>query len=93
AAVAKKVDQLIADNNIVVFSKSWCPYCSKAKAALTKAKQKFEAIELDLIPDGAAIQAYLLAKTGQRTVPSIFINQKHIGGCDNLLSGLASGKI
>lgn len=35
---------------------------------------------LDESPDGSEIQEYLLEKTNQRTVPNIFINQKHIGG-------------
>lgn len=43
--------------------------------------------------DGAAIQDYLQQKTGQRTVPNIFINQKHIGGCDDLLSAERSGSL
>ncbi|EIE77184.1 hypothetical protein RO3G_01888 [Rhizopus delemar RA 99-880] len=43
--------------------------------------------------DGAAIQQYLLAKTGQRTVPNIFINQKHVGGCDDLMQAISSGNI
>lgn len=45
------------------------------------------------LDNGSAIQAYLLAKTGQRTVPNIFINQKHVGGCDDLLRVISSGKI
>lgn len=36
--------------------------------------------------DGPAIQDYLLSKTHQRTVPNIFIKEKHIGGCDDLHS-------
>ena len=37
-------------------------------------------IRLDEIEDGRAVQDYLLEKTGQRSVPNIFINQKHVGG-------------
>lgn len=43
--------------------------------------------------NGAAIQDYLHQKTGQRTVPNIFINQKHIGGCDDLLAAERSGAL
>jgi len=53
----------------------------------------FFAIELDQVDDGAAIQEYLTQKTGQRTVPNIFINQQHIGGCDDLLQAKSSGKL
>jgi len=45
------------------------------------------------IANGAAIQDYLQQKTGQRTVPNIFINQKHIGGCDDLLAAERSGAL
>jgi glutaredoxin 3 len=40
----------------------------------------FCSIRLDKVDEGSAIQDYLLEKTGQRTVPNIFINQKHVGG-------------
>lgn len=39
------------------------------------------------------LQAYLQEKTSQRTVPNIFINQKHLGGCSDLLDAQKSGKL
>ncbi|KAH8200063.1 hypothetical protein TruAng_005785 [Truncatella angustata] len=45
---------------------------------------KFYAIELDQVPDGAEIQSALLDISGQRTVPNVFIGQKHIGGNSDL---------
>jgi glutaredoxin 3 len=57
----------------MIFSKSYCPYCKKAKEAFTERKIDFKAIELDDIPNGSEIQAALLKLTGQRTVPNIFI--------------------
>lgn len=39
------------------------------------------------------MQAYLQDKTGQRTVPNIFINQTHLGGCSDLLDAQKSGKL
>lgn len=50
-------------------------------------------LELDHEKDGAAIQAYLLDKTGQRTVPNIFIGGVHLGGNDDLGSAQRSGKL
>ncbi|KEP47615.1 glutaredoxin Grx1 [Rhizoctonia solani 123E] len=79
---------------IVIFSKSYCPYCAKAKAQIqgfTKSlsqserdQLEVEILELDLRDDGDAIQNYLETKTKQRTVPNIFIGQKHIGGSSDL---------
>lgn len=43
-------------------------------------------------PEGSAIQSALQDLTGQRTVPNIFVNGKHVGGCDNTLAAIASGE-
>jgi len=81
----------IAQNKVMVFSKTYCPYCSKAKDALTKLKVPFETYELDVRADGADIQTALQELTGQRTVPNIFVNQQHVGGCDATLAKIADG--
>ncbi|KAG0354896.1 thioredoxin-like protein [Gamsiella multidivaricata] len=93
ANLKTEVDNIIANNAVVVFSKTHCPYCTKAKALLEKHGVKAYIIELDNADNGAAIQAYLQELTGQRTVPNIFINQKHIGGCDNLYALEKSGEL
>jgi len=75
---------IIDDNPVAVFSKSYCPYCKATKSLLTEMGAKFYAIELDQVDDGAAIQDALAEITSQRTVPNIFIAQKHIGGNSDL---------
>ncbi|PVU95582.1 hypothetical protein BB561_001726 [Smittium simulii] len=87
--VKKLLLDLIQKNSTMVFSKSYCPFCNTAKKALSQHKYDFKALELDLEPNGDKIQAQLQALTGQTTVPNIFINQKHIGGCDALLKKLS----
>ncbi|KAI9183534.1 Glutaredoxin [Blastocladiella emersonii ATCC 22665] len=91
--VAATVAKLISDNAVMVFSKSYCPYCTKAKDALKAVGAAFHAIELDQMNEGAEIQAHLAELTGQRTVPNIFIKGKHIGGCSDLLELKSSGKL
>ncbi|TPX45103.1 hypothetical protein SeMB42_g03267 [Synchytrium endobioticum] len=94
AAVKDLVEQLIHDNAVQVFSKSYCPYCTKAKSLLDSMNIKYNAVELDLIGEqGQQIQDYLYQKTQQRTVPNIFIREQHVGGCDDLHSAKASGKL
>lgn len=72
------VDTKIAGKKVVVFSKSWCPYCAKVKKLLAKYKlseEDLEVIELDKGPhmnDAEAIQNYLNKITGAR---SVSINQ------------------
>jgi len=80
------VDNAIAGNTVVVFSKTQCPYSRAAKELLAEGYPdvKHAIFELDKRDDGDKIQDYLEEKTGQRSVPNIFINQKHIGGSDAL---------
>jgi len=76
------VEETIRDHPVTVFSKSYCPYCKRAKALLSSKNIDFFAVEMDTVPNGKDIQAALKDKTGQRTVPNIFIGGKHIGGYD-----------
>ncbi|KDQ62883.1 hypothetical protein JAAARDRAFT_28858 [Jaapia argillacea MUCL 33604] len=94
-AVKDLVDTTVSDNTIAIFSKTYCPYCQRAKQLLTS---KFpnvstKIVELDELEDGSDIQNYLLEKTGQRTVPNIFINKEHVGGCDAVTSLDKNGKL
>ena len=54
---------------------------------------QFEVFELDTLDNGAAIQAYLLAKTGQRTVPNVFVKGQHLGGNDATQEAHRNGKL
>ncbi|KAI0715103.1 glutaredoxin [Earliella scabrosa] len=94
-AVKDLVENTISENKIAIFSKSYCPYCRRAKALLTSKfpDTQTKILELDEIDDGSAIQDYLQEKTGQRTVPNIFINQKHVGGCDAVVGLDSQGKL
>ena len=78
--VSSAVAQWIAENDVMVFSKSTCPFCIKLKAAFKLNRVDFTAIELDTLgATGPEIQNELLTKTGQKTVPNVFIRGKHIG--------------
>lgn len=74
------VEATIAASPVVVFSKSYCPYCSRTKALLKELGASFEVVELDQIADGDDQQDALQAITGQRTVPNTFIGGKSVGG-------------
>ncbi|OAA51800.1 Thioredoxin-like fold protein [Metarhizium rileyi] len=93
AQASTKVQQLIDDNAVVVFSKSYCPYCRTTKEILKKLGAVFELLELDQLKDGAALQDALEDITGQRTVPNVFIGQKHIGGNSDVQSLKNSGQL
>ncbi|KAI1610602.1 glutaredoxin 3 [Exophiala viscosa] len=86
SAAKQKAQQIIDDNAVVVFSKSYCPYCRATKSLLNEKHAKYFLLELDEVDDGAAIQDALEEITGQRSVPNIFIGHKHIGGNSDLQS-------
>ncbi|KAK9673712.1 hypothetical protein RND81_12G185300 [Saponaria officinalis] len=78
----EKAKLIVSSNAVVVFSKSYCPYCVEVKNLLSELGVAFKAIELDTESDGSEVQAALAEWTKQRTVPNVFIGGKHIGGCD-----------
>jgi len=91
--VEKFTEDLIKSNTICIFSKSWCPFCKKVKEIFSSINAEYFVYELDLQENGDAIQSYLLKKTGQKTVPSVFINQQHIGGASDTEAAHAEGKL
>lgn len=77
--------------NIVIYTKDYCPYCTKAKALLTQKKQTFKEIDVTHDP---ALQAEMIEKAGgKRTVPQIFIGDTHVGGADDLYALNQAGKL
>lgn len=61
-----------------------CPYCLRAKALLKqRGVEQIEEIRIDLDP---AARDAMMAATGRRTVPQIFIGTTHVGGCDDLIA-------
>ncbi|CAI4212852.1 unnamed protein product [Parascedosporium putredinis] len=93
AEATTKVQSLINQNDVVVFSKSYCPYCKATKSTLEKLGAEFTVHELDKLPDGAELQDALESVSGQRTVPNSFIKQKHIGGNSDLQDLLKRGEL
>ncbi len=77
---------------IVMYATAVCPYCVRAEALLKrKGVADIEKIRVDLDP---ARRDEMLAKSnGQRTVPQIFIDDFHVGGCDDLHELDRQGKL
>jgi glutaredoxin 3 len=67
--------------HIRVYSGSNCPYCDRAKALLRRKGVAFE--EIDVEADPAAMKQ-VIEQTGKRTIPQIFVDDVHVGGCDDL---------
>ncbi len=83
--------QQSAPADVEVYSKSFCPYCHRAKALL-KAKG-IAYVEYDITMGGPKRTEMLERAPGSSTVPQIFINGQHIGGCDDLHALDAAGKL
>lgn len=61
-----------------------CPYCIRAKALLKqRGVDQIEEVRIDLDPQQ---REQMIALTGRRTVPQIFIGATHVGGCDELVA-------
>lgn len=88
-----KAKEIVSSFPVVVFSKTYCGYCTRVKQLLTQLGANFKLIELDDESDGDDIQAALLQWTGQRTVPNVFIGGKHIGGCDSVVAKHQAGEL
>ena len=75
-------------SKVVVYTTSYCPYCHAAKELLTRKKIAFEEIRVDTDVKARALMEELSRK---RTVPQIFIDDKPIGGFDDLAALNQSG--
>ena len=69
--------------DVVVYLAGWCPYCQRARSLLSKKGIQFREIDVD---DDPRLREEMIARSGRRTVPQIFIGEKHVGGCDDLLA-------
>ena len=84
----------IANNDIMVFSKSYCPHCAATKTVFEKMDGVDATIfEMDLDDDGQSVQDALLEISGQKTVPNVFVKGTHIGGNDDTQLAAKMGKI
>jgi glutaredoxin 3 len=75
---------------IQMYSAEWCPYCSRARRLLQEKGVPFEEIDVDVRPQARAEMA---ARCGRDSVPQIFIDGIHVGGCDDLLARDAAGTL
>ena len=78
----------MAADPVTIYATSWCPYCTRARALLATKGANVQAIDIEAEP---AQRAEMIRRSGRRTVPQIFIGERHIGGCDDLLALDAAG--
>ncbi|KMZ66560.1 Glutaredoxin-C4 [Zostera marina] len=85
------IKNTITSHDIVIFSKSYCPYCQLAKNVFLDLDKKPYVVELDERDDGSDIQYTLNELVGKQTVPQVFVKGKHVGGSDDTVEAYESG--
>lgn len=78
----------MAAPKIEIYATGWCPYCSRARQLLLAKAVAIEEIDVEA---RSGAREEMVARSGRHTVPQIFINQTHIGGCDDLVALEESG--
>jgi glutaredoxin 3 len=75
---------------VTLYVSDWCPYCLRAKGLLTRKNVDFREVNVE---DDAGLREEMIARSSRRTVPQIFIGDKHVGGCDDLFELDRSGEL
>ena len=76
---------------VLMYATAGCPYCIRAEQLLrSKGVHEIEKIRIDLDP---VRRNEMVGRTGQRTVPQIYIGDTHVGGCDDLVALNSAGEL
>jgi glutaredoxin 3 len=75
---------------VTVYVSDWCPYCQRAKSLLNQKQALINEINVEEDPK---LREEMIARSDRRTVPQIFIGDKHVGGCDDLYALDRSGEL
>ena len=77
-------------NSVLIYTTRFCPYCFRAKDLLDSKEIVYQEIAVD---NSTALRQEMMELSGGYTVPQIFINDKPIGGCDDLYALERSGQL
>lgn len=76
--------------NVIMYTTAYCPYCIQARTLLEKKGVQYTDIRVDEDPSK---RNEMITKSGRHTVPQIFINGQHIGGCDDMYALESRGQL
>ncbi len=77
--------------NVEIYTKAWCPYCTRAKQLLAQKGAAFE--EYDITMGGPKRAEMIDRANGRTTVPQVFIDGAHVGGSDDLAALEREGRL
>jgi glutaredoxin 3 len=75
---------------VTMYVSGWCPYCRRARDLLTGKNVLLSEINVE---DDLKFREEMIARSNRRTVPQIFVGDKHVGGCDDLFELDRSGEL
>jgi glutaredoxin 3 len=75
---------------VEIYTTMWCPYCARARALLQKKGVRFTEFDID---DEPSRRSEMIRRAGRTSVPQIFIDGEHIGGCDDMVALDRAGKL
>jgi glutaredoxin 3 len=75
---------------VKIYTSPWCGYCGRAKILLDRKGVTYQEIDID---SDLASRREMIARSGRRTVPQIFIGELHVGGADELVALERSGEL
>ena len=81
----------VAQPPVVMYSSGWCPYCMRARALLERKGITLTEIKVDEQPQER--ETMLARSGGRRTVPQIFVGDRHVGGFDDLYALEQAGEL
>mgnify|MGYP005752042287 FL=1 len=76
--------------NVTIYTKPYCPYCIRALDLLEKKGVDFTEIEAAFDPEK---RQEMNQRSGRNTFPQIFIGERHIGGCDDMMALERAGEL
>jgi cysteine synthase A len=95
-AAASFVARTVEDESVVMFALEWCEFCWSVRKLFTKLGIAYRSVDVDSVEFqkgdlGGRIRAVLADRTGQKTMPQIYIGGEHIGGCTDLFDAWRNG--
>jgi glutaredoxin 3 len=76
--------------HVTIYTRPYCPYCIRAVALLREKGAQFTEIDAGFDPE---LRQEMMQRSGRATFPQIFIGDRHIGGCDDMMALERAGKL
>lgn len=77
-------------SDVLIYTTRFCPFCVRAKQLLDAKQAEYVEIAVD---SDMELRNEMMAKSGRRTVPQIWIGERHVGGCDELFALERQGEL